>query len=127
MLHGSCGQLSRHSPDERPDPPTLKQHRSGNRSRSVRQFTLRKKVFLGFRDRRARLSGVWGSMAKSPNRNGCRGQRTRWVPASSRINLVLCLRHGPPLRSLFVDLCTVKALGLMIPPLILARADEVIE
>jgi hypothetical protein len=27
--HPSANALSRHSPDERPEPPTLKQHRSG--------------------------------------------------------------------------------------------------
>jgi len=41
-------------------------------------------------------------MAKCPNRDGCRGKRNRWVPASSRIKLVALPSSWRTPASLFV-------------------------
>jgi hypothetical protein len=62
-----------------------------------------------WRCRQAPLSGFGASMAKRPNRDGCRGQRNRWIPASWDIK-----RGGLPSswRTPAVVVCRIRSLHL---------------
>src|SRR5215467_5593834 len=100
--------MNRHFSDGRRNPP----HSAKKLKKSVEMCEVvhtRKKVFPRIAGQASAV--FWASKAKSPNRNGCRGQRSDGLPPRCARKLMLCLRHGAPLPSLFVafDPCTSHA------------------